>query len=230
MLKRLKARLGMLGSILALPLVLGPLLFASASQGGEAGDGDGEAGSGDGGDGNEASKGAPKTYDEAQVEKIVQQRLARHKATPPADYEDLKAAKTKLDEIEAASKTELQKAAERAEAADKKATEAAERANRTLRRSAVMVAAAKAGSADVDDVVALLEASSTKYGEVTVGDDGQVTGAEEAVKALLKAKPHLVGKSPTSVGSADGGPRGGGGDKPKTFEDAVSRAMTKSGT
>jgi hypothetical protein len=44
----------------------------------------------------------PRTFTQEQVDKIVQERLARAKATPPADYEDLKAKAARLDEIEEA--------------------------------------------------------------------------------------------------------------------------------
>jgi hypothetical protein len=42
---------------------------------------------------------------------------------------------------------------------------------------------------------------------VTVDDDGQVTGAEEAVKAFLKANPEYVGTGRANEGSADQGAR-----------------------
>jgi hypothetical protein len=37
----------------------------------------------------------------------IKDRIARVKATPPADYEDLKAAKARLDELEQANASEL---------------------------------------------------------------------------------------------------------------------------
>ena len=73
-----------------------------------------------------------------------------------------------------------------------------------LQRAAVVAAAQRAGAVDPDAVFALLNKSA-----VTVGDDGSVTGADDAVKALLADKQYLVGKTPTPTpGGADGGPRG----------------------
>lgn len=141
----------------------------------------------------------PKLFTQDEVNAI----LAKSKrSTPPDDYEELKAAAAKLAELEAANQSELEKAQAAAQKATEERDAALERAKITTVRSAVIAAASKAGAVDPDDVFALL-----KKDAVTIGDDGQVTGAEEAVKALLDAKPHLVGKSPPT-GSADGGAQG----------------------
>ena len=71
-----------------------------------------------------------KTYTKEQVEQIVKQRLANVKATPPADYDELKAKAEKWDAKEEADKTELQRATERAEAAEKQLADLAEAARR----------------------------------------------------------------------------------------------------
>ena len=54
-----------------------------------------------------------------EFDERIKARIARVKATPPADYDELKAKAAKLDELEEASKSELQKATERAEALQK---------------------------------------------------------------------------------------------------------------
>jgi hypothetical protein len=146
----------------------------------------------------------PKAFSQADVDRIVGERLARAKAEPPPDYDELKKAKARLDEIEAANKTELEKAAERAAQAEAKATAAEDRARKALLRSAVTSAAVTAGAVDPDAVLALLDKTS-----LTVADDGTVSGLDDAVKALLEAKPYLVGKAVTPPpGGGDGGPRG----------------------
>lgn len=158
-----------------------------------------------------------KTFTQADLDRIVQERLARVKTAPPADYDDLKQKAARLDEIEAANKTELQKQQERADAAEKAAQAAIDRANQALVRAQVTTAATKAGAVDPDAVLALLDRNA-----VTIGDDGQVTGADEAVKALLESKPYLVGKATTVAGkpgSADGGPRAGDGPRQLRRED-----------
>lgn len=154
---------------------------------------------------------ADKTFTQADLDRIVAERLARAKVEPPADYQALKEQAEELAKLKASqlSETEkLQKAAQdaaaAAKAADDRAKAAEERAAAALRRSAIIAAATRAGAVDPDAVVTLLDPS-----KVTVGDDGQVTGVDEAVKALLDEKKYLVGSTPTPTpGGADGGPRG----------------------
>lgn len=51
----------------------------------------------------------PKTFTQEQVDKIVQERLARAKQQVPDDYDTLKAKAAKLDELEEANKSEYEK-------------------------------------------------------------------------------------------------------------------------
>ena len=55
-----------------------------------------------------------KTFNQSELDAIISDRLKREREKY-ADYDELKAKATKLDEIEEASKTELQKATEKAE-------------------------------------------------------------------------------------------------------------------
>lgn len=223
--KRLKARLGAWFSLLGLPLILTPLLLLEGDGGGGAsGEGGGEGAGEGGGDGGDDP--AAKKFSQADIDRIVQDRLARAKSKPPADYDDLKARAAKLDELEAASKSDLQKAQEAQRKADERAAAAEARANETARRHAIEREAGKQKAADPDDVFAVLQTTAKYRDMVTMSDDGQVTGVEEAVKAILADKPHLVGKTSTPTGDGDGGSRGGGGaQKPKTLEDAVLARM-----
>lgn len=145
-----------------------------------------------------------KTFTQEQVDKMIGDRLARAKTAPPADYADLQAAAKKLQELEAAQLTETEKLQKAQAAAEARATEAETKLRDATKRNAVYAAAQRAGAIDPDAVFALLDQSA-----VTVGDDGQLTGVDEAVKALLDNKQYLVGKSsPVTPGAADGGPRG----------------------
>lgn len=221
---KLQARVAAWLSLLGLPLLLAPLMFLDGDGGGGGGEGD-EGGAGDGGEGD-----PPKSFTQADVDRIVQERLSRAKLKPPSDYEDLKTKAAKLDELEAASRSDLEKAQEAQRKADERATAAEARANETARRHAIEREAGKQKAADPDDVFAVLQTTSKYRDMVTMDDDGQVTGVEEAVKAILTDKPHLVGKTSTPAGDGDGGSRGGGeAQKPKSLEDAVSRALTKTG-
>ena len=172
-----------------------------------------------------------KTFTQKDVDKIVSDRLARQRGQF-SDYDDLKTKAEEYEKLQAEKQSDTEKLIARAETAEKAAQKAAEereaaqkereetlsRARKTLRRSAIIAAAATSGAIDPDDVYALLSAQDftiratdeddkeVSY-EVTIGDDDQVTGATEAVETLLALKPHLVGDSqPTPrPGPGDGG-------------------------
>jgi hypothetical protein len=131
----------------------------------------------------------PKTFTQADVDRIVQERLARAKSTPPADYEDLKAKAARLDEIEEAQKSDLQKATDatakaQAEAADWKAKFEAAQAERERSQQVAQFAAqykvdagtlARMGG-DVEDnakYLAGIEANRPKFGSMSDGGDKQ---------------------------------------------------------
>lgn len=65
----------------------------------------------------------PRTFTQEQVDRIVQERLARAKATPPADYDELKAKAARLDEMEDAQKSELERITKQVTKAQQSATE-----------------------------------------------------------------------------------------------------------
>lgn len=54
-------------------------------------------------------------------------------------------------------------------------------------RNAVVLAATRANFHDPEDAFRLADLEG-----VQIGEDGRVSGVEEALKALAKAKPHLV--------------------------------------
>lgn len=162
-----------------------------------------------------------KTFTQTELDRIVQDRLARERGKF-ADYDELKAKAGKLDELEAANASELEKAVKRAEEAEARASSSTQRANALALRSAVVAEANRSGAIDADAVFALISKDS-----VTVGDDGQVTGAEDAVKALLEAKPYLVGTTAPAgtTGSADGGARSASAGTPQLTRDDL-KTMT----
>lgn len=164
-----------------------------------------------------------RTFTQADVDRIVNDRLARAKATPPADYEELRAKAAKLAELEAAQLTEQQRAEQERDQAKAAAEAAIRRANDTLIRASVIAAAASAGAVDHDAVAALIDRNG-----IAVTDDGAVTGVTEAVAALLEAKPYLVGKAGTTTptptpGAANGGVMPGTGG---TLTEAQLAGMT----
>lgn len=115
----------------------------------------------------------------------------------------------KADEYEKAEKAreeqELEKKGKHEELA-KKAQEERDEWQKKYTQSqvnnSIQAEAAKLGVVDLEAVLKLINRDS-----ITVGDDGTVSGAEDAVKALLESKPYLKGKagqvklgSPTNPG------------------------------
>lgn len=83
----------------------------------------------DAGDGGDGTKEFRPIASQDDLDRIVQQRLARERAKF-ADYDDLKTKASELDKLQEGQKTELQKASDRATTSEAKTTEAELRALR----------------------------------------------------------------------------------------------------
>jgi hypothetical protein len=121
---------------------------------------------------------------QADLDRIVEQRLARERQKF-ADYDDLKAKAAKVDELEAASKTELQKALDEVADRDKKLSELPSQIRRQVVRFASQ--AAHAGFIDPEDALSFLPADTDL-------DDADAVKA--ALADLAERKPHLVNAKP----------------------------------
>ena len=129
----------------------------------------------------------PKTFTQEQVDSIVKERLARAKATPPADYEDLKAKAARLDELEEAQKSELERITDTANKATADAAEWKSKYDelqaQRQREQAVRKAATEYGvdvdvlmrmGGDVDENARFLqgkEAARPKFGSISDGGE-----------------------------------------------------------
>lgn len=152
-----------------------------------------------------AGAGAPESepklvsMTQEQLDRMIADRVARAK---PKDYDDL----VKIRDAQAAAaekeKSDLDKEREARKASDAKASAAVATANARLRSAAILAEAATQGAADPGMIAQLLASSES----ITVDDDGEVAGADAAVKKLLKDKPFLV-KAATP--GASGGEFGG---------------------
>lgn len=156
---------------------------------------------------NDGGTSSEKTFTQDELNAIIDQRIGRERAKFEQELEPLRTKATRYDELEEQNKTELQREQEARAAAEQRAQQVEAQLRDTQRRSAITQAASAAGAVDPDAVLALLPQDS-----VTIGDDGQVTGAEDAIKALLEAKPYLVRQAegepaPQTSGTANGGPR-----------------------
>ena len=142
-----------------------------------------------------------RTFTQAELDRIVQDRLARERGKF-GDYDDLKAKAAKLDELEAANQTELERERAAREQAERERDELKAGKRDAARRAAILAEASKAGAADPELVAELLASSA----QVTIDDAGTVTGHDTAVAALLEQRPILKGARFTP-GGADGGTR-----------------------
>ena len=124
-------------------------------------------------DDQDTSSGEGKTFTQADVDRIVADRLKRLEGKY-AGFDELKAKADRLDELEAATKSDVEKLNERAAAADKRAADAEARANRMEVAAAKGLTAAQAKrligttreelEADADDILAA-------FGSGTPGTD-----------------------------------------------------------
>jgi hypothetical protein len=177
------------------------------------------------------------SFSQRDVDRIVTDRLNRQRSQfdrqiadlkqKYADFDELKEKAGKFDALEAEQlsdrerlEAERDKAAQERDEAKSAAAAATQAAHERARRADIVAAAAAAG-ADPDLTYAYMrdrdfkvtapkaegEDAAQTY-EVTVADDGQVTGHEDAVKAVIAAKPGLVGQTPEpGPGPSDGGAR-----------------------
>lgn len=172
---------------------------------------------GDGSGGNDDKR----TFTQAEVDALIGERAKRAKESgtravlEALGIEDVEAAKAALAEAEKLKKeqmSELEKAQADAQKlqdelaktkAEKEAAEA--KARETAMRAAVMQEAAKANFYDGNDAWLFVDRETLELAE-----DGTVNGAEKAVAAVAKAKPHLV----KTAGQTPGSPRANGTGRP----------------
>ena len=108
------------------------------------------------------------------------------------DYEDLKSKAAKFSEMEKAQLTKEEKAQRETAEWQRKATDAEGRIATTAIRSEVLVKASQKGIIDPDAAYRLIDRAGIAYSE-----DG-VKGVDEALEALVAAKPYLRGVAPTA--------------------------------
>lgn len=189
-----------------------------SGNGGQGGDGTG----GDGGQGSSAGKGEPFAVfpDEQSFMKRINRETqkALSETLKGLGFESADALKALVDKNKAddeAKKTAEQKALEKASAAEQKGKDAINTANARLISAEVKIQAAAAGipAERVEAAVKLTDISA-----VMIDDNGNITGAKEAVQACLKANAFLkAGTSGTNIG---GGSNPGAGDSDLTPEQA----------
>jgi len=172
---------------------------------------DNDDGSGGGGGGRGDDDGADKrtvTMTQAELDALIGREKGR--ATKKfADYDELKAERDRLkaeeDARKAAELTETQRLqAEKDEALRKaaeetdKAAKAKEAADRRVVDAEIRSIARSFNANDASDVLSFVDKA-----KITVDEDGNVVGVEDAVKAVKEAKPYLF--KPATTGADAGG-------------------------
>lgn len=144
-----------------------------------------------------------KMMSQAEVDRIIAERLARQKAQF-ADYEELKAKAAKWAEVEEAQKSEAQKAQERVAQLERERDAALAQAKDRLIRAAFVAEAAKVGATHPGDVFALADLAG-----VQVNEAGEVVGVAEAVAAVVQAGRIPLATNRPQSPKLDGGAGGG---------------------
>ncbi|NGM81200.1 scaffolding protein [Paenibacillus sp. 7124] len=173
----------------------------------------------------------PKTFTQDELDRIVADRIARErkKTEKFADYDDIKAKLSEFEKSEAERQKAEMSATERLEAekaeALRKAQEAEERGNAALTAAnqrlvnAEFKALARDANVPADRLAAALKLADLSG--VTVDDEGNPQGVEDAVKALIDANPYLVAETkPKEIGK----PSGGADPQDKTKDQILAEA------
>jgi hypothetical protein len=159
---------------------------------------------------------APKTFDQAQVDAIVKDRVARERQKF-ADYADLQKFKK---ESEAQRTATLTQAEQQIEAAREEGRQESKRANAEA-LAAAEIRAALTGVVDSPDDV-LEDLNLAKY----VGATGSVDTS--AIEALKERYSKIVGrKTPTNVGHGRSTPAPAGQTEQEAFGAFLTKALNK---
>jgi len=156
-----------------------------------------------------------RTFSQADIDRIVKERIGREQARY-ADYDDLKKAAEELKKLKEKDLSEQELLKKRI--ADMEAAQADWDAqgkareleiNEKLLRAEVRVLAATMNFIDPEEAWML-----ANLADVTFGDDGKIEGVKKPLEALAKAKPHLI----QAAGSGGSPPNKQGKTAPKDSE------------
>ncbi|WP_145412502.1 scaffolding protein [Paenibacillus xylanexedens] len=165
-----------------------------------------------------------KTFTQEELDAIVRDRLARDRKGRE-DYDDVKAKLTALEQAEEDRKKAELSATERLEAEKAEALERAQKAEQA-KEAALTAANQRLIKAEFKTVARELNVRADALEDayvlanltsVSVDDNGDPVGVEDAVKALLTNKPYLIDvqKKPQPIGDMKPNP---GDDERRTLE------------
>ena len=158
------------------------------------------------------STGTDKNFSQADLDRVVQDRLARAEKKWEADLQ-----KKLEDERKKAAMTETEKLTAAKEEAEAKAAQALAAANEMLIRAEVKSIAADMGLVDGDAAYALIDREDVEV------KDGKVKGVKEALEALVKEKPWIK-KGETKGGSVGAGTNPGSSNSKTDMNAFIRRA------
>ena len=148
---------------------------------------------------------ATRTFTQADVDRIVSERLASEREQVGVLKRELSSVKRDLEsrngEVEKLDKQVNTLTEERDDARESSKT-AASRALNAQMRAEVTTAAVLAGAVDSEDVFRLLPEGAISVNAET----GQIEGVQDAVTTLVGEKPHLF-TAPARPGTGDAGAR-----------------------
>jgi hypothetical protein len=151
-----------------------------------------------------------KTFTQDEVNELIMKRLERERKKY-ADYDDLKAQleelrkvdeerkRAEMSEIER-YKSDLEKALNERQTFEQELEKLRESVRQERIKNAFITAATSANIAYIDDAFRLADLSA-----VTIDEDGNVVGIEDAIKTLVEHKPFLLAqakKEPKPIGES----------------------------
>lgn len=173
-----------------------------------------------------------RTFSQADVDRLMGERAARarqaavNELLQELEIENLDTLRGTVQaqrQAQEAQMTELQKAQRRIQELDEERKRlAAENRTRVI-ETEVITAATALGFRNPRDGMALADLTA-----VAVGDDGKVTGVEEALKALLEARPYLKAEATPSPAPNIDAQRGAGitgAGQPPTYQHLLPPAL-----
>lgn len=144
----------------------------------------------------EAAQDAPEKFD-AEYVKSLRAENAKHRT-------QLKAVEAELTQFRQSQMTEAEKAAVRLKELETQNAQLITAQRDNALRSAITTAAARLGVKHVDAALKLIDPSA-----LDIGDDGKVSGADAAMRDLVKLYPGLFGPVTDNPGNPDTGRRSG---------------------
>ncbi len=127
-----------------------------------------------------------KTFTQDELNAIISERLTKERGKY-VDYDALKTKAAEFDKVQQAQLSETEKLRAQLAAETAKRTEADTRRVQSLMQVAVMTKAAALGFQNPEDAWLLIDTAALK-----VEDDGKVSGVDEALAGLVKARAYLV--------------------------------------